>query len=607
MPIVVGETVGAYRIIEQLGQGGMATVFKAYHAALDRYVAIKALHPAFKEDNNFLARFQREARVVAKLDHPNIVPIFDFSEHEGRPYLVMKYIEGETLKARLARKQLSIPEIKGVVDAVGAALTYAHHQGVLHRDVKPSNVLLARDGQIYLADFGLARIAAAGESTISSDMMLGTPQYISPEQAMGKRDLNEGTDIYSFGVLLYELVVGQVPFSADTPYAIIHDHIYTPLPLPHTINPKVTEEIERVLLKALAKERADRYPTVRALVEAFQDAISGMEVLPAEAEADKSGIAVAPSGVTVIHGPASAEILAPLVVPPTLEAARREEQIGTQGRTTVGKPAPPIPAPVRQPLIKKWYFWLSIIVVVFSIVLLIWVGFRLVRNHRLLAKKETSTSTAMPQKALVSVDAVKAARRRMEQNQNDPMAHLDLAVILIDAGQYGDAPQEFAKVENLVNENGFYFNNGKKFVEQQKWIAATWAFLRYMELKQEPRPSELLDLWQESVYKAFTDPGASLVINIDRIQIVDPAVAGAARAQADLAAGHIAQAEVDILTTLKQYNNYKIALLIQAHVLALRNFPDRAKNILNSLLQTDIPPWIRNEIIQIQESNHLKP
>src|SRR5512143_2412859 len=185
MSFQVGETIGPYRIIEQLGQGGMATVFKAYHASLDRYVAIKVLHPAFGEDASFEARFQREARVVAKLEHPNIVPIYDYAEHEGRPYLVMKYIEGDTLKARLNQGPLSAEEINQIVDSVGSALAYAHKQGVLHRDIKPSNVLIGVDGQMYLADFGLARIAQAAESTLSSDMIMGTPQYISPEQARG--------------------------------------------------------------------------------------------------------------------------------------------------------------------------------------------------------------------------------------------------------------------------------------------------------------------------------------------------------------------------------------------------------------------------------------
>lgn len=282
MPFSIGENVGPYRIVAQLGQGGMATVYKAYHAALDRYVAIKVLHPAFMEDPNFLARFEREAKVIARLEHPNIVPIYDYAEHAGQPYLVMKFIEGETLKARLARGPLSVEEGLRVVEAVGAALSYAHERGILHRDIKPSNVLLSKEGPIYLADFGLARIAQAGESTLSADMMLGTPQYISPEQARGERELDEGTDIYSFGVVLYELVTGRVPFNADTPFSIIHDHIYTPLPLPHEVNGDVPEAVERVLLKALAKSRADRYEKVSDLVAAFREAVvqGGVAQLP---------------------------------------------------------------------------------------------------------------------------------------------------------------------------------------------------------------------------------------------------------------------------------------------------------------------------------------
>jgi serine/threonine protein kinase len=278
MSFVLGENVGPYRVTDQLGQGGMATVFKAYHAALDRYVAIKVLHPAFKEDPHFTSRFQREARVVAMLEHPNIVPIYDFAEHNGHPYLVMKFIEGKTLKARLDQGPLTKTKAGEIVDSIGNALTYAHERGVLHRDIKPSNILISPDGSIYLADFGLARIAEAGASTLSQDMMLGTPQYISPEQAQGSRDLNEGTDIYSFGVVLYEIVVGKVPFNADTPFSIIHDHIYTPLPIPRTVNPHVPEEVELVLLKSLAKNREDRFDSVQHQVEAFDAAVRGEAV-----------------------------------------------------------------------------------------------------------------------------------------------------------------------------------------------------------------------------------------------------------------------------------------------------------------------------------------
>ncbi|MFQ5942375.1 MAG: protein kinase [Anaerolineales bacterium] len=276
MPFQHGENVGPYRIIEQLGQGGMATVFKAYHPNLDRYVAIKVLHPAFKQDPQFLERFQREARVVAKLDHPNIVPVFDYADHNGQSYLVMKFIEGETLKGVLDRQWPNKERILAIVQAVGKALAYAHGQGVLHRDVKPSNILLTESGQVYLADFGLARMAEAGQSTLSGDQLLGTPHYISPEQARGEQDLDEGTDIYSLGIVLYQLAVGRVPYSSDTPFSIIHDHIFTPLPMPSTINKKIPEDLERVLLKALAKDRSDRFGSVQELVAAFDKAARGI-------------------------------------------------------------------------------------------------------------------------------------------------------------------------------------------------------------------------------------------------------------------------------------------------------------------------------------------
>ncbi len=328
MSLTIGETLGAYRIVEQLGQGGMATVFKAYHAALDRYVAIKVLHPAFKEDSNFQARFQREARVVARLEHPHIVPVYDYAEHKGAPYLVMKFIEGETLKGRLLRGPVMALEVVRYVEALGSALDYAHRQGILHRDIKPSNVMLAGDGTIYLADFGLARIAMAGESTLSTDSMLGTPQYMSPEQGRGLKDLDAGTDLYSLGVVIYELLVGQAPFHADTPFAVIHDHIYTPLPLPRAINPNVPETVEAVLLKALSKERSDRYATAQELVTAFREAMAPTLSTPVIAPArtpPADPTAVTPAVPTVVGSvtpvPAADTVAAPERAAPTVAHA----------------------------------------------------------------------------------------------------------------------------------------------------------------------------------------------------------------------------------------------------------------------------------------------
>jgi serine/threonine-protein kinase len=313
MTFTIGETVGPYQIIEQLGSGGMATVYKAYHAALDRYVAIKVLHPAFKQDANFLARFQREARIVAKLEHPHIVPVYDFNEHGGQPYLVMRFIDGETLKARLGEGDLPFSEILRILRPAGEGLAYAHAQGVLHRDVKPSNILLTPDGGVFLADFGLARIAQAGESTLSQDSLLGTPQYISPEQAQGRSDIDARTDVYSLGVVMYELLVGRVPYQADTPYAVIHDHIYTPLPLPRSIKPALSENLERVLLKALAKERDDRFSGVTELMTAFDQA---MQAAPTEIAPVRSApIGLQPVAPTVAALPASTVASPPAAAP----------------------------------------------------------------------------------------------------------------------------------------------------------------------------------------------------------------------------------------------------------------------------------------------------
>ncbi len=275
MALQIGDEIGPYKITEQLGAGGMATVYKAYHARLDRNVAIKVMHATFLQNDAFVARFEREARIVARLEHPNIVPIYDYSEVEKQPYLVMKFIEGRTLKDVLRESSLPQDEILRLMTAVAHALDYAHKQGVLHRDIKPSNIIIDQRGNPYLTDFGLARLLQAGESTMSADVMLGTPHYISPEQASGSTELDARTDIYSLGVVLYELLTGRVPYAGNTPYAIVHDHIYTPVPRTSEVNPGMSPQIENVLLKALEKKPADRYATASEMLDALRSAVSG--------------------------------------------------------------------------------------------------------------------------------------------------------------------------------------------------------------------------------------------------------------------------------------------------------------------------------------------
>lgn len=268
-----GTKVGAYILGKQLGQGGMATVYLAHHPQLDREVAIKVMHQNFLDDEGFVARFKREAQIVAQLSHRHIVPVYDYDEYDGQPYLVMKYIQGWTLKKQFIKDPLDLDGVLGVITAIGDALNYAHEQGVLHRDIKPSNIVIDREGTPYLADFGLARLAASGESTMSADMLLGTPHYISPEQARGLKQLDGRTDIYSLGVVLYELLVGKVPFTGDSAFSIIHDHIYTPLPKPSEVNPELPPNVEAVLYKALEKQPSDRYETANDLVTDLTNAI----------------------------------------------------------------------------------------------------------------------------------------------------------------------------------------------------------------------------------------------------------------------------------------------------------------------------------------------
>lgn len=453
MPLSPGENVGPYRIIEQLGQGGMATVFKAYHPALDRYVAIKVLHPAFKEDPNFLARFQREARIVAKLEHPHIVPVYDFSEHKGMAYLVMRYVEGETLKAHLKGEPLPPQRILEILKPVAEALAYAHGQGVLHRDIKPSNVMLTPEGGIFLTDLGLARMAQSGEPTLSQDMIIGTPQYMSPEQAKGEK-VDERTDIYSLGVVLFEMLTGRVPFSADTPYAIVHDHIYTPLPLPTTIKPDISPALERVLLKALAKEKDDRYQKVADLAIAFEDAV-----------------VEAASGITPVpEGEKAAE---PAIVPPTIVEVQ---------------PAVPEARPSRRR-------WLLIGGAVAALLCVCCAGLFLMSQAQ--KAKGTPTPMARPEITVIPSpavptampppgggDPVSQALRQVQANPNDPQAHLVLGNAYALQGDKVKALEEYERAIGLDPQyTEAYIKAGDILAAQGDFTRAAEMYQRAAELE----------------------------------------------------------------------------------------------------------------------------
>jgi serine/threonine protein kinase len=582
MPFAEGENIGPYRIMEQLGQGGMATVYKAYHAALDRYVALKVLHPAFLEDQTFTARFQREARVVAKLEHPNIVPVYDFAQHETRPYLVMKYIEGETLKARLSRGALSAVEITQVVDSVGAALAYAHKQGILHRDIKPSNVMISKDGGMYLTDFGLARIAQAGESTLSSDSIMGTPQYISPEQARGDKDLDAGTDIYSFGVMLYEMVVGQVPFNADTPFSIIHDHIYTPLPMPRSINKKVPESVERVLLKALAKERADRYADVPSLVQAFKSAWESAGV-------PMQGTALTLPSVTAKH-----------------EKKAQTAQATDAGKTAIAKE----PKKKRSP----WPFVAGGVLLTICCVF----AFFAIRQNRLNQQvnqvpEATPTQVAevpppveptpenpepLPPEPGDLPPEVLDAQRNADAHPDDPFAQLDLALAFWDAGKQRPAYETLNHAADLARgDKEFLLKAGEQFHMRQAWIASAAMYLRFIKLAgpEEKVPDEILNNFHEAVYMAAPLPELEVTYPlIDEIMKVDQPIGLVAQARHAYYNGKLDDGRVFLNQVKRLKPGMFEASLLEAEFAITENRDEEARLLLQPLVaDLDVPEWIR--------------
>jgi serine/threonine protein kinase len=300
--MVIGETLGQYRLTKELGKGGFATVYRALQPTLNRDVAVKVLHPEFIRDERALRRFKREALAVARLAHPNIVGVYDYGEHEGRAYLVMEYVSGKNLKSRLGRPA-PLALALDVVSAVGAALDYARGKGLVHRDVKPANILFTEDNRIVLSDFGIVRLADDDSSLTRG--VIGTPQYMAPEQAVG-RDVDGRSDLYSLGVVLYEMLTGKVPFKGDTPVATLSMHATLPVPSARERNSDISEAVDAVVMKALAKSPEDRYQSGQALRSALASAIGEAERL-AEATGLLTATGLTSTSLTPPSSPAELE------------------------------------------------------------------------------------------------------------------------------------------------------------------------------------------------------------------------------------------------------------------------------------------------------------
>jgi serine/threonine-protein kinase len=280
---LIGQNFGRYQILELLGAGGMATVYKAYDPRLEREVAIKVIRrEAFPPDEMamLLKRFERESKSLGRLSHPNIVGVIDYGEYEGLPYLVMVYLSGGTLKDRLG-KPLPWREAIHMILPIAQALEYVHGQNIINRDVKPSNILLTESGQPMLTDFGLVKLFGQQDnkdaSLTSSGTGLGTPDYMAPEQWTGEPTAQ--SDLYSLGVVLYEMITGHRPYTADTPAGVLLKQATESLPLPKQYVPDLPKDVESVLLKALAKDPKDRYVNMHIFIGELQNLLAGREVM----------------------------------------------------------------------------------------------------------------------------------------------------------------------------------------------------------------------------------------------------------------------------------------------------------------------------------------
>ncbi|NDJ61229.1 MAG: serine/threonine protein kinase, partial [Chloroflexi bacterium] len=277
---LIGKQIGGYAILGLIGRGGMAAVYRAHQVSMNRSVAVKVLPRQFIDDLTYMQRFNREVQIAAQLEHRSIVPVHDYGESDGQPYIVMRYMAGGSVDDMLNAGPLRLDQIVQICAQIAPALDYAHGKSVLHRDLKPSNILLDDIGDAYLTDFGIARILGeAPGSTITTDGAVGTPSYMSPEQAQG-HPLDHRTDIYALGVSLFEMATARRPFEGDTPYGVAVMHVTTPPPSPRLYNESIPVSVEQVILKALNKRREDRYDSAAALAAALRTAVEAPQASP---------------------------------------------------------------------------------------------------------------------------------------------------------------------------------------------------------------------------------------------------------------------------------------------------------------------------------------
>jgi len=295
--------ISRYEIKSELGRGGMATVYHAYDPNFERDVAIKVLPQAMLHDPQFRVRFEREAKMIALLEHPAIVPVYDFGEQDGQPYIVMRYMAGRSLADQLKQGPMSMADTARIISRLAPALDAAHARGIIHRDLKPGNVLFDQYGNSFLSDFGIARLTQQGAATLTGTAIVGTPAYMSPEQVRGDKEIDGRSDIYALGILVYQTLTGKQPYRGDTMAKVMMMHVLDPVPNVLDERSDLPPGVVRVMEKALAKDPDERYSTSEEFAEALEGVVDGRtrEFAPIQVTDDQTIVA----GKTVVPQPAT--------------------------------------------------------------------------------------------------------------------------------------------------------------------------------------------------------------------------------------------------------------------------------------------------------------
>ena len=414
---LIGRMLGTCRIEQIIGQGGMGIVYLAQQIRPMRRVAVKLLLPEAsvrtEVSREFLIRFQREADVIAQLEHVNIMPIYEYGEQDKLAYLVMPYLTGGSLSDILARKgALSLAETVVYIEQAAAALDYAHAHHVIHRDLKPGNFLLHADGRLVLSDFGIARIMQESSDTIGSNLtatgvFLGTPEYMAPEMALGET-IDQRADIYELGIVLFQMLSGTAPFKGNTPLAIVAKQIQEPLPLLHQLNPAIPPAVDNIIQTATAKKREDRFMKAGAVAQALRSVLnsSGSNI-----QEDESSIPTIISSMK----PVIAETIAPSydtplpIVSEPKSGSMLKRTLPSSGSFSSNSPVYPITAPVSQPSTiasrQLWFLFIGILLVIALVIGGVLVGLQLNRGTTPFSTGSLTPQTTLPSAAPTATTA----------------------------------------------------------------------------------------------------------------------------------------------------------------------------------------------------------